>query len=199
MSKATKTKQFIVEQTATLFNRKGFAGTSMKDITAATGLTKGAVYGHFENKEALALSAIEYNICQLVTQLKNDTDGQSTATEKLYSLLHFYEKYYDTMAMNGGCTLMNAAVDLDDTQPELFQKIKGHFRTWRRDLEQIINEGIENNEIVCTVSAAACADFLIALIEGSILLSKTFADKSPLQNNLNILRTYIQSFLLVRP
>ena len=55
MSKAEKTKQFIIEKTAPLFNMKGYSGTSMSDITAATGLTKGSMYGNFENKTKLQL------------------------------------------------------------------------------------------------------------------------------------------------
>ena len=48
MTKAEKTKQYIIEKTAPVFNRKGFAGTSMNDIVEVTGLTKGSIYGNFE-------------------------------------------------------------------------------------------------------------------------------------------------------
>lgn len=43
MTKAEKTRNFIVEKTAPIFNMKGYAGTSLNDITAATGLTKGSI------------------------------------------------------------------------------------------------------------------------------------------------------------
>ena len=61
MNKAEKTKSFIIEKTATLFNTKGFAGTSLNDITEATGLTKGSVYGNFKNKDEVALAVFEFN------------------------------------------------------------------------------------------------------------------------------------------
>ncbi len=47
MTKAEKTKQFILEKAAVLFNQNGYAGTSMDDIMKATGLSKGALYGNF--------------------------------------------------------------------------------------------------------------------------------------------------------
>lgn len=50
MSKAERTKQFIIEKTAPIFNAKGYMGTSMNDIMNATGLTKGSIYGNFETK-----------------------------------------------------------------------------------------------------------------------------------------------------
>ncbi len=53
LSKSEKTKAFIIEKAAPVFNTKGYAGTSLSDLTAATGLTKGAIYGHFENKDAV--------------------------------------------------------------------------------------------------------------------------------------------------
>ncbi|NGM90654.1 helix-turn-helix transcriptional regulator, partial [Parapusillimonas sp. SGNA-6] len=61
MSKSENTKQFIVEKTAPVFNTKGYAGTSMNDIMSATGLSKGCIYGNFENKDEVALAAFDYN------------------------------------------------------------------------------------------------------------------------------------------
>ena len=61
-TKAEKTSQYIVETTAPLFNKNGYTGTSLSDITDTTGLTKGAIYGNFKNKEELALEAFNFNV-----------------------------------------------------------------------------------------------------------------------------------------
>jgi len=60
-TKAERTTAYIIKTVAPVFNKHGYVGTSMSDLTEATGLTKGALYGNFENKEALALSSFEYN------------------------------------------------------------------------------------------------------------------------------------------
>ncbi|MDO9376148.1 MAG: TetR/AcrR family transcriptional regulator, partial [Ferruginibacter sp.] len=65
MTKAEKTRNFIVEQTAPIFNKKGYAGTSLTDLTEATGLTKGSIYGNFANKDEVALAAYDYNLSLL--------------------------------------------------------------------------------------------------------------------------------------
>ncbi|MGE8424802.1 MAG: TetR/AcrR family transcriptional regulator, partial [Sphingobacterium siyangense] len=59
--KSENTKQLIIEKTSTVFNVKGYAGTSIKDVMSATGLSKGCVYGNFENKDEIALSVFDYN------------------------------------------------------------------------------------------------------------------------------------------
>ena len=47
------TRERILRQSGKLFNTQGYKATSLSDITEASGLTKGAIYQHFENKEKL--------------------------------------------------------------------------------------------------------------------------------------------------
>ena len=54
-----QTQQRIIKEATHLFVRKGFYGTSISDLAQATGLTKGAIYHHFENKDAIFFAVIE--------------------------------------------------------------------------------------------------------------------------------------------
>jgi len=84
MSKAEKTKQYIIEKTATLFNTKGYASSSLSDIITATGLSKGSIYGNFENKEQVALDVYHYNALSLKKRLAESLNKEFlTVTEKL--------------------------------------------------------------------------------------------------------------------
>ncbi len=62
MSKAEETRAYIIEKTAHIFNKKGFEGTSLSDMTSATGLTKGSIYGNFANKDEVALEVFDFNL-----------------------------------------------------------------------------------------------------------------------------------------
>ena len=53
-----QTQRQIIETAAQLFARKGFHGTSIADLAQTTGLTKGALYHHFENKDALFFAVV---------------------------------------------------------------------------------------------------------------------------------------------
>lgn len=110
-TKAEKTTAYIIETVAPIFNKHGYIGTSMSDLTDATGLTKGALYGNFENKEALALSAFEYNSRKLLDALDNAIGVSGSTMDKLKSLMDFYKKY-DTFTLPlGGCPVLNVGVD----------------------------------------------------------------------------------------
>jgi AcrR family transcriptional regulator len=69
LTKSEHTKLHILQTVAPIFNKNGYAATSMSEITNATGLTKGAIYGHFKNKEALSISAFKFNVKQMMSKI----------------------------------------------------------------------------------------------------------------------------------
>lgn len=62
MTKGEITRRTIMAKAAPLFNRLGYAGCSMQDIMAATGLEKGGLYRHFASKEELATAVFRYSV-----------------------------------------------------------------------------------------------------------------------------------------
>jgi AcrR family transcriptional regulator len=85
-TKAENTKEFILEKVSPIFNQKGYVGTSLADITNATQLTKGAIYGNFENKEDLALQAFKHNIRKIIHPLNHNIANKTKCTDKLFAI-----------------------------------------------------------------------------------------------------------------
>src|SRR3982750_3452391 len=83
LSKAKQTKQHIIEKTAPAFNAKGYAGTSLADLIKATGLSKGCIYGHFEDKDEVALAAFDYNVERVTAYLKQRIFATENSIERL--------------------------------------------------------------------------------------------------------------------
>lgn len=181
MSKAEKTRQFIIEKTATLFNTKGYFSTSLSDITGATGLTKGSIYGNFENKNEVAIEVYKYNSGVLRKNLsKSFSDEFPTMTDKLYAFVSFYRKNWKFVFQSGGCPLMNAATESDDTFPELKNQVKRSFEVWIKTISDIITTGQESGEFRKDINPDDYASLFIILLEGGILLSKTTGNEKHL-------------------
>src|SRR5471030_2641092 len=92
MTKAERTRQFIIEKAAPILNKKGMAGTAISDIMEATKLAKCGVYGNFENKEEICLEAFNYLTKSLGAAINQSMEGKATAKDKLFALLDFYDK-----------------------------------------------------------------------------------------------------------
>ena len=172
MNKAERTRQFILEKTAPIFNVKGYAGTSLSDMTEATGLSKGSIYGNFADKEEVALAAFEHNWKQVQAIVQAEMNKHRTNKDKLLALGKVYDDYHAHAFPEGGCPLLNTAVEADDTHPGLRSAAAAAFRGWKQTLVAVIEAGVAAREFRAGVHAEQTALALIAMIEGAIMISR---------------------------
>jgi TetR/AcrR family transcriptional repressor of nem operon len=195
MGKAERTREFIVEKTAPVFNRKGYAGTSMSDLTETTGLTKGAIYGNFENKDEVALAAFDYNLALMRQRVMAVQSEDTTALSKLRAYITVYRNGLFNPTLSAGCPIINAGVDADDTHPPLRKKVGEAINSWHRSISAIIHQGVRAGEIKDNVDVTAFASLMIAMIEGGITVSKISGDISYLNQSLDQLEKLINTQL----
>ncbi|MDR3680182.1 MAG: TetR/AcrR family transcriptional regulator [Flavipsychrobacter sp.] len=172
MTKAEKTRQFIIEKTAPIFNTKGYAGTSLSDITEATGLTKGSIYGNFANKDEVALAAFDHNLQTVQGIIRNEMSQHESVKEKLLVYVNVYNDFTRHSFPVGGCPILNTAIEADDTHPVLKKKVIDAIAAWKKNMAGLVRQGIENKEFRKDVDAEQVALTIIALIEGGIMIRK---------------------------
>lgn len=189
--KAERTTAYIIETVAPLFNKFGYVGTSMSDLTEATGLTKGAIYGNFENKEALALSAFEYNRNLLLKAIDSKLDIGGTALDKLFSLLEFYKQYDIFTLPLGGCPILNVGVDAQANNTQLAAAAKETIKDIEGKIALVLENGSKQNEIRLSVPPLQFAKQLYTMIQGAIAMSTMTRDRKYLINTM----TYLEYLL----
>lgn len=172
LSKAERTRQFIIERTASIFNKKGYAGTSLSDLTEATGLTKGSIYGNFKNKEEVAAEVFDYNSAKVRNQVQERIQKAKTYHDKLLVYAQVYHSFSRGDFPAGGCPILNTAIDADDTNPLLKDKAAKAVVRWKTRIETLVTEGIEAGEFKPGVDITEVALSMIALIEGGIMIAK---------------------------
>lgn len=182
MNKAERTRQYIIKTASPIFNKKGYAGTSISDIVESTGLTKGSIYGNFGNKVDLAIAALEYNLQVVSNVIFDSMSSCGGAIEKLSAFAGAYSMYYDITIQMGGCPVMNAAVDSDDGNTLLKKKVVRFINAWKKNLIAIIEEGKAAGEIRHDADSGTFSMIFISLIEGSLMLSKTTGDRKYLDS-----------------
>jgi TetR/AcrR family transcriptional regulator, transcriptional repressor for nem operon len=193
MSKAEQTRQMIIEKAAPIFNKKGYLGTSISDLTESTGLTKGAIYGNFKNKNEIALAAFEYNIQKILTYVRSELDKADNSIEKLLVLPKYYFNNFAEFTKQGGCPITNTAIDSDDTNSVLNKKVKEIIEGLKKGIIDIVNEGISKKEIVASADPVMIASTIISLIQGGNLLSKACGDINYTTNSLRQVELIVSS------
>lgn len=196
-SKAERTRQLIIERSAPLFNQKGYAGTSMQDIMAATGLTKGGIYGHFESKEEIALAAFEHAAGIITRQISDRIAQQERASDKLKAILAYYRHYLISSPVVGGCPVMNTAVEADDTNPLLRASVVKVLNRLHKAVANIVNQGIVDGEFKAKTDASNFSILFVSMVEGGIMLSKAYGDSKHLNTVIGQLERMIETELKV--
>lgn len=171
--RSENTRQLIIERTAGIFNKKGYAGTALSDLTEATNLTKGSIYGNFENKEDVALAAFDYNIACRVKIVRDRISRYSSNKERLMVYATIFSSQEEYVFPEGGCPLLNAGTEADDTHEPLRQRVSEALLLWKKDIQDIIQQGVISNEFRQDVDANRIALSIIALIEGGILIGRS--------------------------
>jgi len=175
-SKADRTRQFIIETTAGIFNTKGYAGTSLSDMTDATGLTKGSIYGNFESKEDVALAVFDHNLNKLTKIIWQQVQQADTYYDKLMVYARAYKSFLQNETIPGGCPILNTAVEADDTNPLLKERAAKALYKWKNGIENLIRAGIRAGEFKEDTDQSAIALSVIALIEGGVMICKATND-----------------------
>ena len=170
MTKSEQTRAFIIERSAPIFNQKGYAGTSLTDMTGATKLTKGSIYGNFTNKDEVALAAFDHNLSKVNAIISQEMSRYHSAREKLLVYGDVYSDYTKYPFPIGGCPVLNTAIEADDTHPELKKKVIAAIHSWKRKIISILDAGIVNKEFSKTIDTEQIALTIIALIEGGIMI-----------------------------
>ena len=191
-TKAERTTAYIIETVAPIFNRFGYVGTSMSDLTEATGLTKGAIYGNFENKESLALAAFEFNRNHLLAILDENLAGEGRAMDKIDSLLRFYRQYDVFTLPLGGCPILNVGVDAQNNNHLLAAAVKETIKEIEGKIALVLENGINNNEIHLPVPPLQFAKQLFTMLQGAIAMSTMTRDRKYLVNTIAYLEHLVQ-------
>jgi len=176
--KSDETRLYILKKVAPVFNKHGFMGSSMKVITDAVGLTKGAIYGNFKDKEELAIEAFNYNVRMIMSQVAARIRAENSPLNQLFAITDFYRNYLDFIEKNGGCPILNIGVDANNQNERLLARVNYVIRKLEKSMADIILYGIQCGEMNAGINAEKYSKRLFAMIQGSIFMTLTLDDKS---------------------
>jgi TetR/AcrR family transcriptional repressor of nem operon len=195
--KGERTRQRIVREAAGLFNVHGFAGTSVSDVSAATGLEKGGVYNHFGSKDELALAAFDYAAALVRERLTGAVRAQRDGAGQLRAMFDVYRTLSEQPFVKGGCPILNTSVEADDTHPALRERARSAMSGWLSIVADALETGIADGQFRAGIDVEAVAATLVAGLEGGILLARLYRDARRMQAVIDQLSAYVDTLRAV--
>ncbi len=192
MHKGEQTHQRIVERAAQVFNKQGYAGSSLDDLMGATGLKKGGIYNHFRSKDDLALEAFDYAVDAVWQRVETEVKGKHNAVDRLQGFLVGYRQVIEDPPITGGCPILNTAVESDDTHPALRERARAALTRWRAWITRWVERGIAAGEIRPETDGERLATMLISMVEGGVMMSKLYDDPAYIRQVVDYLSAYLE-------
>jgi len=195
LTKAEKTKQFILETAVPLYNEKGISGVNIDDVLAATKLTKGCLYGHFVNKDDLSEQVVDLLLKKISEKIRLEVSKGKTAKAKIVAFLNFYKDPIETY-IPGGCPIFNTAVEADDNFPGIKQKLAFIIKAGQEEITRVLTEGIRNGEFSEDLDAAGFAFKMVAAVEGGVMMCRIMDTARPMHALIKNLKSELEHYEL---
>src|SRR5215470_11899837 len=157
--------------------RSGFQSASIDMILAAANVTKGALYYHFESKEALGHAIIDEVVA---TFLRNGwllPLQRSEDKDPIDALIDIVQtKPARPRDLNGGCPLVNLAQEMSQLDEQFRKRLEALFHAWQEGIAMALRRGQSQGTVRRDLVPEETASFLIAMVEGYEVLAKNAQD-----------------------
>jgi AcrR family transcriptional regulator len=152
---------------------RGYAATSVDDLTSATGLGKGSLYGAFGDKHRLFMRALDDYIGTALDRVRAQLrDPSHSAYDRLVRHIRGQAKDITADKSRRGCMMAKSAAELSDTDDTVERAVESAYAAWAAELADCIKEAQRDGAIDKKQNPQALATTVLAFMRGQEALHK---------------------------
>ena len=191
-----QTRERILTRAEALVLRQGFAGTSLDDLLKATDLTKGAFFHHFRGKADLARALVEhYRANHIALFERFAAEADASADDPLDATLAFLLCFEDFIEARttplAGCIFAAYTYESRQFDASVHAVIAESLRRWSALYEARFGAILARYHPKIAVTAAELAEMIVAIIEGGLILSRSYRDAHLVARQSRQFRNYL--------
>lgn len=194
----TGTRERLLDAAERLFERNGFAGTSVDQILAESGSSKGAFFHHFESKRALAGSLlsryVEADLALLQAGL-NHAAARSEPIDRLLAFLGFYENWSGDLTEESACLYLPMVTERDTLDEQSAAEVKRAIVGWRTETARLIRDAYAAGGVSNGPDPDDLADQLFVTFSGSFLMCRALGSPEPMRAQLRVFRQLVRALI----
>ena len=197
-----ETRRKLVEATLGLMLKQGFAGTTVDEICAAAGVTKGSFFHHFESKEAIGRAALDA-FAEFGTMIYSPSWADPTLDplEQLYKHLDIMVEIAERPGTDStSCMVGMLSQELSATRSDFRDACRDHLITWTTRVAKMLGDAKVLHPPKVDFDPESVAWMLNSLWQGSMLIAKTRKSPEMIVSNVRHGRAYVDSlFGITKP
>ena len=183
------TRQRLVESARYLFWERGFAGTSMADLLAHAKVNSGSFYHFFDSKEALLREVLESYLVALHPMIIEPAYAATPKPiERIFAILEGYRERILVTDAQYGCPIGRLALEIDPENRPAHKLIAENFRGWI----DAVRDCLEAARLPAGTDIDALATYVLATMEGGVMLSRSYGSVDPFDRTVKALREHFR-------
>jgi TetR/AcrR family transcriptional repressor of nem operon len=170
-----RTRQRLLQAAFREIHRSGFQSAGIDAILAATNVTKGALYYHFDSKETLGYAVVE----EIIAKLTRDRWLRPMLSEgqPIDILIGVVRRIpARPKDVRAGCPLLNLAQEMSPLDEQFRKRLESIFLDWQEGVATLLRKGQSQGTVRRDLNPDETASFLVAMIEGYATLAKNAQD-----------------------
>jgi TetR/AcrR family transcriptional regulator, transcriptional repressor for nem operon len=187
------TKIKLLDAALHVIRAKGYAATTVDDLCAATGVSKGSFFHHFKSKDALALAAVEH-FSTMATGLFGSAPYHNAAdpVDRLLGYVDFRVSILSGELPEYTCLLGTLVQETYGTHPDIRDACERGMSAHIAELTRDVARAKQRYCPMATWSADSVGYFMQAVLQGSFIFAKATQDSKVARENLGHLRCYLE-------
>jgi len=172
-----RTRQRLLQAAFREVYRYGFQSAGIDTILAATNVTKGALYYHFESKEALGYAIIEEVVANFPRDrwlLPLERSKDKDPIDVLIGIVRAIPAR--PKDLKGGCPLVNLAQEMSQLDEQFRKRLERIFHAWQEGIAMALRRGQHQGTVRHDLVPEETASFLIAMVDGYEVMAKNAQD-----------------------
>ena len=171
-----------------LVHSRGFGASSVRDIVHAAGVPQGSFTNHFTSKEAFGVEVLErYHAlisANVARTLRND---ESAPVERLKTWLSAQVEYLRQDDMRKGCLYGNLSAEASEESEAIRTRVVAAIEENEASVGYCLRAAVDAGELAKDTDVDDIAAFIIASLQGAILVSKVKRQAQPFERFMRIL------------
>lgn len=193
------TKEKLIESAVALFMEKGYAATSVEEICAKAGATKGSFFHFFKNKDELGKTAMRvFSDRQMAAMLGAGFRGSSDPKQRALGWVDFAIEALGDRSRPMGCVVAALTQEMAETRPDFKAVSRECFSLFTHTVAEDFTAALKGRKGPAD-EARRLADMFLSIAQGSTLVMKATGDRSVGVESMRHFRAYLESVLAERP
>ena len=189
-----QTRGLILDAAFQAIHRHGYQGMRLDDVVAATGLTKGALYHHFPNKQALGYAVVDEIIRSMVERLWLEPLASSDdPLQEIIGLVGHMDSIIGPDIVTLGCPVNNLAQEMSPLDEGFRTRLDDLYQEWRSGIQGALERARESGSVRSDIDAHKVASFVLAAFAGCIGVAKNAQSLEQLRLCASGLVEYLES------